>query len=271
MVFMPRSTVRLQVEERTKNVTGRLYITLQGYKVLGVAGNVEEAVRKMVEMDPLRKIPVYDYQTGSYNSLGEAPVRHVPTTGVIPFDYVSTIQLKGRPGNIEEDEIPVNVDGGHVTLSIGYSLDPQDTGLEIQLDPNSTNIDLRTIKLTDIKPARALFDGIRLDPLRLRLAFATGGLASVPRDTAGRMFQRLNLADDVRFLYSIIDAGTGRELQNQPVHNIAGLGIANGDRPFRVLPKPMTFLPRSTIRVQVREISGRGRLFIVFQGYKMVA
>jgi hypothetical protein len=84
------------------------------------------------------------------------------------------------------------------------------------------------------------------------------------------MFQRLNLADDVRFLYSIVDSGTGRELQNQPVYNIAGLGIANGERPFRVLHKPMVFLPRSTIRVQVQEISGRGRLFIVFQGYKLL-
>ncbi|HEX6716442.1 MAG TPA: hypothetical protein VF088_04995, partial [Pyrinomonadaceae bacterium] len=271
MVFMPRSTIRLQVEERTRNVTGRLYITLQGYKVLGVAGDVEGAVRNLLEMDPLRKVPVYNYQTGNYNSLGEAPARHAPTTGVVPFDYVSTLQLKGKPDNIEEDEILVNVDGGFVALAIGYSLDPQDTGLEIQLPAESANIDLKTIKLTDIKPARALFDGIRLDPLRLLLAFSAGRLTSVPRDTAGRMFQRLNLAGDVRFLYSIIDAGTGRELQNKLVHNVAGLGIANGDRPFRVLPKPMTFLPRSSIRVQVREISGRGRLFIVFQGYKKVA
>ena len=271
MVFMPRSTVRLQVEERTGKVTGRLYITLQGYKLLGVSGVSDEAVRNLLEMDPLKKVPVYNYQTGNYNSLGEDAFRDVPTTGVVPFDYVSTIQLKGKPDNLEEDEIPINADGGFVALSVGYSLDPQDTGLEIQLPAENTNIDLRTIKLTDIQPARALFDGVRIDPLRLRLAFSGGGLATVPRDTAGRMFQRLNLADDVRFLYSIIDSGTGRELQNQPVHNIAGLGIANGDRPFRVLPKPMMFLPRSSIRVQVREISGRGRLFIVFQGYKTVA
>jgi hypothetical protein len=87
----------------------------------------------------------------------------------------------------------------------------------------------------------------------------------------GRMFQRLNLPEEVKFLYSIIDTGTGRELQNQPVYSIAGLGIANGERPFRVLHKPMMFLPRSTIRVQVREVFGRGRLFIVFQGYKILS
>ena len=74
----------------------------------------------------------------------------------------------------------------------------------------------------------------------------------------------------MRFSYAIADAGTGRDLQNRPVFNVAGLGIADGDRPFRVLHRPMTFLPRSTIRVQVREVFGRGRLFVVFQGYKIL-
>ena len=272
MVFMPRSTIRIQVEERTQGVSGTLFITLQGYKVLGVADNLEEAVRALVEMDPVKKIPVYDYETGKYRTLGEAVEQDVPTTGVVPFDYVSTLDLTGRPQNIIEDEVPVNVDGGYLTLALGYSLDPQDTALQIQLNPDAqAGVPLGSIRLKDIKPAQALLDGIRIDPIRVRLAFTGGSLSTVPAATAGRMFQRLNLAGDVRFLYSIIDSGTGRELQNQPVHNIAGLGSPNGERPFRVLHKPMVFLPRSTIRVQVKEISGRGRLFMVFQGYKMLA
>jgi hypothetical protein len=270
MVFMPRSTIRFQVEERKQDVSGTLFITLQGYKVLGVAGNLEEAVRKLVELDPLKKIPVYDYETGNYRTLGEALDQDRPTTGLVPFDYVSTLELAGTPDNVVEDEVPVNVDGGYVTLAIGYSLDPKDASLQIELNAQVADTDLRTIKLRDIKPAQALLDGIRIHPIRVRLAFSSAGLSTVPTATAARMLQRLNLAEDVRFLYSIIDSGTGRELQNQPVHNIAGLGIANGERPFRVLHKPMTFLPRSTIRVQVREISGRGRLFVVFQGYKML-
>ena len=28
-------------------------------------------------------------------------------------------------------------------------------------------------------------------------------------------------------------------MQNRPIHNIAGLGEPNGERPFRVLPRPM--------------------------------
>ena len=277
MVFMPRSTIRIQIEERTridnpaKPIKGNLFITLQGYKVLGVAGNLEEAVRRLVEMNPLKKIPVYDYETGSYRTLGEAIGQDLPTTGIVPFDYVSTLELTGRPGNIVEDEVPVNVDGGYIALALGYSLDTRGAGLQVEATPNDGEVALAEIKLREIKPAEALLDGIRLDPIRVRLAFANGQLSSLPQATAERMLKRLNLADDVRFFYSIIDSGTGRELQNRLVHSVAGLGIANGDRPFRIFHKPMMFLPRSSIRIQVREISGRGRLFIVFQGYKMLA
>jgi hypothetical protein len=269
MVFMPRSTIRIQIQESTQGVKGRLFITIQGYKVLGVAGNLEEAVRRLVEIDPLRRIPVYDYGTGTYRSLGEAMERHRPTTGIVPFDYVSTLELKGTPNNIVEDEVPINIDGGFVALAVGYSLDARDTSLQVA-PVEATQESLGSLQITRFQPAQALFDGIRIDPNKLRLAFTGVGMATVNSDLVGAMFQRLNLANDVKFLYSILDSGTGRELQNQPVHNIAGLGIANGDRPFRMLPKPMTFLPRSTIRVQVREISGHGRLYIVFQGYKIL-
>jgi hypothetical protein len=117
----------------------------------------------------------------------------------------------------------------------------------------------------------ALFDGIRIHPLRARFAFTSGGLlATVQKDLLGRLFQTMNRAEEVRFLYTITDSGTGRELQNQRVFNVASLGIANGERPFKIFHKPMTFLPRSTIRVQVEEVFGRGRLFLVFQGYKLL-
>jgi hypothetical protein len=75
----------------------------------------------------------------------------------------------------------------------------------------------------------------------------------------------------VSFRYAIFDTGTGRDLQNQPIHNIAGLGIADGERPFKKFARPMIFLPRSTIRVTVQEHFGRGTLYFVFQGYKVLA
>ena len=278
MVFMPRSTIRLQVEESTARVKGRLFITLQGYKILGIAGRLEDEARKLGEFDPLKRIPVYDHETGSYRSLGEAIQKDIPSSRIVPFDYVSTLELTGTLGNIVEDEVPINVDGGYVTTAIGYSLDPRDNSVQVVLNSTNEQVPLKNIKLADLRPTQALLDGIRIHPLRVKFAFtSTGELAQVDRDLVAdkdnfaRIFQRLNRPDDVRFLYAFSDSGTGRDLQNQRVHNVAGLGIANGDRPFKVLHKPMAFLPRSTIRVQVEEIFGRGRLFIVFQGYKILS
>lgn len=79
----------------------------------------------------------------------------------------------------------------------------------------------------------------------------------------------------IDFKYSIVDSGTGRELQNRPIPNIAGLGEPNGERPFRALAKPMLFMPRSTVRFEVEEITDDGttiaaELFIVLHGYKML-
>jgi len=269
MVFLPRSTIRLQVEERSQGVTGRLFISLQGYKVLGLAGAAEEETRRLAEFEPVKKIPVYDHETGNYRPLGEAIQQDAPSTRVVPFDYVSTLDLTGQPGNILEDEVPINVDGGYVATAVGYSLDAGDTRIEI--DSQSDPANLGNIRLNQIKPVQSLFDGVRLDPLRVRFAYSAGGqLNTVSRDLLGRMFQSVNRPEEVRFLYSIIDTGTGRELHNQRAFNVASLGIANGDRPFKVFHKPMTFLPRSTIRVQVEEVFGRGRLFLVFQGYKIL-
>jgi hypothetical protein len=272
MAFLPRSTIRLQVEERTQGVGGRLFITLQGYKILGLAGALEEETRRFATFDPLKKIPVYDHATGNYRTLGEMMEQDVPTTRGVPFDYVSTLDLTGRPGNLIEDEVPINVDGGYVATAITYSLDAGDTKIELDknIDKNG-EIDLGDISLTEIKPVQALFDGIRIHPLRTRFAFtADGRLSRVSQDLLSRLFQSVNRPEDVRFLYAINDTGTGRELQNQRVSNVASLGIANGERPFKVFHKPMIFLPRSTIRVQVEEVFGRGRLFLVFQGYKML-
>jgi hypothetical protein len=268
MVFLPRSTLRLQIEERTAGVAGRLFITLQGYKVLGAAGALEEETRRLATFDPRQQIPVYDHETGNYRRLGEKNEPDVLTTHIVPFDYVSTLDLTGQPGNIVEDEVPINVDGGYVATAVTYSLDAGDTNIEIVRA--DALIDLRTIRLTEMRPVQALFDGVRIHPLRTRFAFLAGGQLhnAVSQDLLGRLFQSVNRPEEVRFLYAINDTGTGRELQNQRVFNVASLGIANGERPFKVFHKPMHFLPRSTIRVQVEEVFGRGRLFLVFQGYK---
>ena len=80
----------------------------------------------------------------------------------------------------------------------------------------------------------------------------------------------------IDFRYSIVDSGSGRELQNLSIHNIAGLGIASGERPFRPFAQPALFLPRSTIRIEVEEISqgplyAGGTIQIVLHAYKRLS
>lgn len=101
------------------------------------------------------------------------------------------------------------------------------------------------------------------------------GYSFIPNLSAGR------LPREIDFLYTIVDSGSGRELQNKAIHNIAGLGEPEGNRPFRPFAKPMIFMPRSTIRIEIEEVSvdppappapfyQDAQLFIVFHGYKML-
>lgn len=245
LTFQPRSTLRMQIVERSNGVKGTLFIVLYGYKIVGGLPSSS---------------PVPD------------------SSRVIPFDYVAKFPLQGTPGNLLEDEVPINVEGGFIATSIGYGLSVE--RLNVQIDPNGlpattppadgfTN--LGAIPLAKF-PVSALIEGIRIRPNFLRIAFGGDGELNknISIGVLDNLFERLNRPDDVSFRYSIFDTGTGRELQNQPIHNIAGLGIANGDRPFKQLAQPMRLLPRSTIRVNVEELFGRGTLFIVFQGYKIL-
>lgn len=241
--FEPRSTVRLQIVERTEGLRGTLFIVLYGYKTGGPG--VSEAIAPFVS----------ESQSGR----------------VIPFDYVTTFSLSGSPGNQIENEITVNAEGGFVTTSIGYGLavDSLDVSLTAFLVANG-KVNLDTLGLSSF-PTSALQDGIRIRRDFLRVVFKEDGtLNLVDEESVNRLFERLNRPEDTSFRYSIFDGGAGRELQNQPINNIAGLGIANGDRPFKKLAKPLMFGPRSTIRVTVEELFGRGTLFIVFQGYKIL-
>jgi hypothetical protein len=269
--FMPRSTLRLQISERTEGAQGTLFIVLYGYKILGAACQPETAVRNW------RAAP----QGCPVETFGEVDAR------AIPFDYVTTFDLTGNPDRVVEDEISVSVEGGFVATSVGYGLAVEETGVSVTIpDPGSLSGPLQAavqrwranngINLSEFPlqffPPDALLDGVRIRQNFLRVALgANGSLADrLPFTLIGRVFERLNRPEDVSFRYAIFDGGTGHELQNRALNNVAGLGIANGDRPFKKLARPMSFLPRSTIRVQVKEQFGRGTLFIAFQGYKLL-
>jgi hypothetical protein len=269
--FAPRSTLRLQVTERTEGVRGTLFIVLYGYRVLGAAACPEPIARR------LQGSPMCPVET-----IGN------PDARIIPFDYVSRLQLTGRRGNQVEDELPVNADGGFVATSIGYGLAVEERNVSLQMGAVA---DVQDARLRDelqawqpglavnlghlplrLIPSSALLDGIRIRPGWIRIALQDDGhLADELRfELLGSIFERLNRPEDVSFRYALSDPGTGRELQNQRLNNIAGLGIADGDRPFKRLARPMIFLPRSAIRVEIEEVYGRGDVFIVFQGYKLL-
>jgi hypothetical protein len=239
LTFQPRSTIRLQIVERSEAVRGTLFIVLYGYKILGPGTLPPSAAQTAMD-------------TRATNGR------------VIPFDYVATFPLTGSPGNQLETEIPINVEGGFVTTSIGYGLAVESVDVPVT-NPIGNLANLRL----DQFPTSALQGGIRIRPNFVRVALNGSALQTITQiELVNRIFERINRPEDVSFRYSFFDSGMGRELQNQPINNIAGLGIASGERPFKKLARPMLFLPRSTIRVTVEEHFGRGNLFIVFQGYK---
>ena len=171
-----------------------------------------------------------------------------PTVKEIPYDYVARFALEGRRSRRVQDVINISTDGAFVAVAIGYSFIP----------PNPP------------PPSESILSST-----------ATAGLLALhPTLLQSHLAQLCGIS----FKYSLIDSGSGRELQNQPIHNIAGLGEPNGNRPFRPMAKPMLFMPRSTIRIEVEEISegplygyddsvGRrigAELFMVLHGYKML-
>jgi hypothetical protein len=62
------------------------------------------------------------YPYSSYNqSPGQQGVASATMTKTIPFDYVFQFDLKGVPGNKEQDVVEISMQGVFVTVSIGYS------------------------------------------------------------------------------------------------------------------------------------------------------
>ena len=257
LTFLPRSTIRLQIIERSEGIKGTLFIVLYGYKILGASSCPEPLMRS------LRGSPACPTET-----IGN------PSDRTIPFDYVARLELVGSPKNLVETEVAINVEGGFVATALGYGLAVETSEVPIRV-PQALISDA-TFPLSELPlsafSAKVLSDGIRIRPNFVRIAFTDNGeLADLAVDLANKIFEPLNRAEDVSFRYSIFDSGRGIELQNQPIHNIAGLGIANGERPFKRFARPMIFLPRSTIRIAIEEHFGRGTLFLVFQGYKVLA
>lgn len=170
----------------------------------------------------------------------------------IPYDYVARFKLKGVVGSRVQDVINISVEGSFVAVAIGHSFVPGPPA------PAATPILFSPLPAPPNATVAWLMDNL-VTPV-----------AGDPRQLLRGWLAR---ACGIEFKYSIVDSGSGRELQNQPIHSLAGLGEATGQRPFRLLAKPMVFMPRSTIRLEIEELSegplySSGELFIVLHGYK---
>lgn len=122
-------------------------------------------------------------------------------------------------------------------------------------------------------PEAAFKGGIRLNPQFAELALLNDG-QNVVKDveTMERLFQVVSApSNEVQFLYALFDDGSGREFQSEPLLNTAGLGSSDGDRPFRYFARPITFAPRSVIRMEITEKSDfQGELHVSLHGYKVL-
>jgi hypothetical protein len=248
--FLPRSSLRIQIIEQSAGTQGTLFVVFYGYRIPLGANCPEPVARSLTR--PVNATPQR---------------QALPPAEVVPFDYVASLDLTGTAGARQASEITISVSNEFVATAIGYGLATGD--LDVTPALNTPTVDLQSIKLGAF-PLDALREGIRIQPELHRIAFQDNGTLanSLPRAVVSRLFERINRPEDVSFTYSIFDSGTGHDLQNIELHNIAGLGIASGERPFKQLAVPLRLQSRSTLRVTVTEQFGRGRLYIVLQGYK---
>jgi hypothetical protein len=120
-----------------------------------------------------------------------------------------------------------------------------------------------------------LRNGLRLNPEladMVLIGLHEGNAASLSVDALSELFEvAVPPPENIQFKYALFDQGTGRSFQSDPILNTAGLGIADGSRPFRAFAQPITFAPRTTIRMDVIEVSRIvGTLHVVLHGYKVL-
>lgn len=213
----------------------------------------------------------------------------------IPFDYAFRYELQGKPGNVINSIVTVSIEATFTAVSIGYGVIPKvqpiifgppSQDIESDGPPVLTEITLGAI-LRSLNPqlvgtsrtlskdtgAEAVFkNGIKLNPAVAEFALQESGGVRLSDDILSKLFQVVGSPSElIQFKYAIFDEGSGREFQSEPILNIAGLGSAGGERPFRYFAQPITFRPRSTIRMEVTEVSDfQGELHVSLHGYKVL-
>ena len=213
----------------------------------------------------------------------------------IPFDYAFRYVLEGQPGRVINSIVTVSIEATFTAVSIGYGVIPNVQPIIFGPRANDINSDgaaqLSDVRLSliidalkgpladtktglskDTGPEAVFKNGIKLNPAVAELALQGNGTASLSDDITTKLFQVVGSpAELIQFKYALFDEGSGREFQSEPILNIAGLGSAGGERPFRYFAQPIVFRPRSTIRMEVTEVSDfKGELHVSLHGYKVL-
>jgi hypothetical protein len=211
----------------------------------------------------------------------------------VPFDYSFRFRLQRIPQSVQRTTVTVGIGASFTAVSIGYGVVPEVTPVIFgpQLAAGRPQLTLRTISLGDLlatlestlanapdapvdMPAleATLRNGIKLNPDFAALALQRNGNAPLDASLLGNLFQVVSPpAGEVQFLYALFDEGSGREFQSDPLLNIAGLGASDGKRPFRYFAQPITFAPRSTIRMEITQLTAFcGELHVSLHGYKVI-
>jgi hypothetical protein len=221
-----------------------------------------------------------------------AAISTTPDKRGIPFDYAFRYKLEGQPGNVINSVVTVSIEATFTAVSIGYGVVPKLQPIVFgPKQDDAGRASLGELRLSEVlkgltpeliakSPAlrgesgpEAVFrNGIKLNSDVAELALADEGRNVLSTDTLSRLFQVVGSPSElIQFTYAIFDEGSGREFQSEPILNIAGLGSANGERPFRYFAQPIVFRPRSTIRMQVTEVSDfTGELHVSLHGYKVL-
>ena len=120
------------------------------------------------------------------------------------------------------------------------------------------------------RTAAALRNGIKFNPEFIERALLSLNGDELDDASFLQTFQVVAAPlDRIQFKYALFDGGSGREFQSEPILSTAGLGSPDGRRPFRYFARPIEFSPRTTIRLQVTEVSDfEGELHVSLQGYK---
>jgi hypothetical protein len=230
---------------------------------------------------------------------GSAPAAtpNAPERRGIPFDYAFRYDLEGKPGRVINSIVTVSIEATFTAVSIGYGVVPTVTPIifgpkneatsggdaplrslisltigEIisSLDPK---LSINGGALSKQAGPEAIFkNGIKLNPAVAEIALQEEGDLPVANEVLAKLFQVVGSPSElIQFKYALFDEGSGREFQSEPILNIAGLGSAGGERPFRYFAQPIVFKPRSTIRMEVTEVSDfKGVLHVSLHGFKVL-